>query len=86
MGEDPGQRLAWEIAAHRRVEWLAEPVQQDGPVRCVDDVTVGTHIVVFAGVGFDEPQLGQDDRYAAQALDEADLFGDRCGEVGKNII
>ena len=82
-GEDSLQAVAREVAAHRRVEHLAQPVQEQRPLELVDDRAIHIDVLPLGSTGQRKTLHGQQNGYAAQPVDELCLFHHRVDQFGR---
>ena len=78
--EDALQAVAGKVAAHRRVEHLAQPVEEDRAVELVHDRRVDLDVRRLAGARLRQPRHGQQHGNAAETADERRLIRDRVDQ------
>ena len=79
--ENPLQAVAREVAAHRRVEHLAQPVQEQRTVQLVDDRAVDLDVLPLASAGLGKARHRQQNGDAPEFVDELRLFRHRVDQL-----
>ena len=78
--EDALQAVAREVAAHRRVEHLAQPVQEQRALQLIDDRAVDVDVLPLGGARLGKARHRQQNRYSAQLADELRLLRHRVDQ------
>ena len=82
LGEDAFQAVAREVTAHRWMEHLAEPVQEQRPLELIDDRAIHIDVLPLGGAGRRKLLHRQQNGYAAHPVDELCLFHHRVDQFG----